>query len=254
MKSLTLAALFGLITAKQTEPGVFEMEAHVRSKNKKAKQPKTGLQALFSTQDDYVDKILYDFNNIQIYSKIYIGSDRQEFDFIFDTGSSWVWVADKVCHACANENKYDHDKSKTFRQLTSDLSSLRYGQGAIWGFDTTDQICLAKDSQLGNGCMANYLFKNVVNQEDLGGLFTSGLIGLAPDHPYNDAQLFVPSLYKQGAIKKNMFSIFIDQDGTSKIQYGGYDLKKYAQGPIHWFDITSLSFWSLNFHDVKIGG
>jgi hypothetical protein len=93
----------------------------------------------------------------------------------------------------------------------------------------------------------------VVNQEALGGLATSGLIGLAPDHPYNDAQLFVPTLYKQGAIKNNMFSMFIDQKGTSKIQYGGYDLQKYAQGPIHWFNITSLSFWSLEMNNVRFG-
>jgi hypothetical protein len=65
--------------------------------------------------------------------------------------------------------------------------------------------------------------------------------------------MFVPSLYKQGAIKKNMFSIFIDQNGSSKIQIGGYDLKKYANGDIKWYNIVSSGFWNFNFSDVTFG-
>jgi hypothetical protein len=66
--------------------------------------------------------------------------------------------------------------------------------------------------------------------------------------------MFVPSLFEGGAIKENMFSMYIDQADVSKIQYGGYDLKKYAQEPITWFDITTPTFWSLEFQNVKIGG
>ena len=164
-----------------------------------------------------------------------------------------MWVASDVCHVCANPNKFHFKDSKTFQQQDNELSTLRYGQGQIWGFDTTDQVCLAKDSVIGNGCMEDYLFKTVVNQEALGGLWTSGLIGLAPSGGWSGAQLFVPSLYKQGAIKNNMFSMFIDQTSVSKIQYGGYDLKKYASGPISWFHIKSESFWDMRFDNVKLG-
>jgi hypothetical protein len=50
-----------------------------------------------------------------------------------------------------------------------------------------------------------------------------------------------------------MFSMFIDQINGSKIQIGGYDLKKYASGGIKWYDIKDPSFWMLNFDNVKIG-
>jgi hypothetical protein len=102
-----------------------------------------------------------------------------------------------------------------------------YGQGTVWGYDTTDQVCLNQNSEIGNGCMEDYLFKSVVKQNALGGLAGAGLIGLAP-YPMSGSQLFVPSLFEQGAIDKNMFSVFITDDGTSKMQMGGYDLDKYA--------------------------
>lgn len=108
---------------------------------------------------------------------------------------------------------------------------LAYGRGMVLGYDSTDQVCLTKHSKVGNGCMEDYLFKSVVYQEQLGGLAGAGLVGLSPSSQMTDAQLFVPSLYKNGAIKNSQFALFIDQTGPkkSKIHIGGYDLKKYAK-------------------------
>jgi len=65
--------------------------------------------------------------------------------------------------------------------------------------------------------------------------------------------MFVPSLHKQGAIKNNMFSLFIDQSAVSMMQIGGYDLKRYAKGPIKWHKIISPHWWQINFDDVRVG-
>lgn len=50
-----------------------------------------------------------------------------------------------------------------------------------------------------------------------------------------------------------MFSMFIDPNEVSKIQIGGYDLKKYAKGPINWYKINSPQFWELTFGNVRMG-
>ena len=112
---------------------------------------------------DYISKQLYDFNNIQIYSKIYIGSEKREFDMIFDTGSAWVWVENKSCRDCANPNKFNNTESTTFKQTSMMTTRLYYGMGMVEGLDSTDQVCLNKDSTLGHGCMPDYLFKSVVH-------------------------------------------------------------------------------------------
>jgi len=93
---------------------------------------------------------------------------------------------------------------------------------------------MSEASTAGHGCMDEYLFKSVIYQEQLQGLAGAGLIGLAPSSQYSGSQLFVPTLFKQGAIKHNMFAMYIDSDGTSKIQIGGYDTNKYASDMMHF--------------------
>lgn len=44
-------------------------------------------------------------------------------------------------------------------------------------------------------------------------------------------------MYEQGAIQHNMFSVYYNSKGGSKIQFGGYNLQKYATGQIDWFPI-----------------
>lgn len=87
---------------------------------------------------DYIEKDLLDFFDIQIYSKIYLGSNKQEFMMIFDTGSSWVWVQHDLCRTCANKAHFNSMASDTFEQLTPNFSSLFYGKGMVIGYDTTD--------------------------------------------------------------------------------------------------------------------
>ena len=50
-----------------------------------------------------------------------------------------------------------------------------------------------------------------------------------------------------------MFSMHIDPNLQSKIQIGGYDLKKYAKGPIRFYKINTPTFWELDFDEVTLG-
>jgi hypothetical protein len=100
------------------------------------------LMQLSTAAVGYIEKKLYDFYNIQIYSNIYFGSNKQEFPLIFDTGSAWVWVGTDLCDTCANEAKFDVEQSNTFKQNSNKLSSLYYGRGMVTGYDTQDTVCL----------------------------------------------------------------------------------------------------------------
>ena len=112
---------------------------------------------------DYIEKNLYDFYDIQLYAVVYIGSNKQKFEMIFDTGSSWVWVQSEDCQHCMkNDHKFVADDSDSYKQLSDEPSELNYGKGSVIGYDSKDMVCLMKDSSMGDGCMSDYLFKNIV--------------------------------------------------------------------------------------------
>lgn len=93
------------------------------------------------------------------------------------------------------------------------------------------------------GCMPAFRFQTVVGQKDLNGLAGAGIIGLSPSAQETRAQLFVPTLFRQHAIRQNMFAMFIDPNGQSKIHMGGYDLNKFAKGRLNWHDLSTPNFW-----------
>ena len=140
-KVLTLLAFLTPSRAYMNKDGVIEMDVHVS--NKPSKKYASGLGTHLMSLDsakhpDYIEKDLLDFFDIQIYSKIFLGSNKQEFDMIFDTGSSWVWVQHDLCKTCANKEHFDSMNSTTFEQLTPNFSTLYYGKGMVVGYDTTD--------------------------------------------------------------------------------------------------------------------
>jgi hypothetical protein len=47
--------------------------------------------------------------------------------------------------------------------------------------------------------------------------------------------------------------MFIDPNGQSKIQMGGFNLKKYANGPLNWHKLANPFFWEVKFSHVRIG-
>lgn len=51
-----------------------------------------------------------------------------------------------------------------------------------------------------------------------------------------------------------MFALYIDNEKHSKIHMGGYDLDRYAIGPLNWHKLSSDSFWEMPLHWVRAGG
>ena len=41
---------------------------------------------------------------MQYYGLLQIGTPPQDFEMLFDTGSSWMWVADKTCTSCSSNH------------------------------------------------------------------------------------------------------------------------------------------------------
>jgi hypothetical protein len=72
--------------------GLIELPIHVKTIEKQ--------HPLSLYQSSLITHELHDYMDVQIFTRILIGSDHQPFDMIFDTGSNWLWVFSRVCKNC----------------------------------------------------------------------------------------------------------------------------------------------------------
>jgi hypothetical protein len=83
---------------------------------------------------------LLDINNSQYVGRIQVGTPKrgtkqQEFDVIFDTGSSNLWLNSDQCpsEGCLLHRRFHPRNSKTYKKLAIEMS-VQFGTGSIEGF------------------------------------------------------------------------------------------------------------------------
>lgn len=84
---------------------------------------------------------LVNYMDAQYYGPIQLGTPPQEFNVIFDTGSSNTWIPSKECYsfACLLHRRFDSSKSTTFAANRTSFA-IRYGTGAVEGFISEDTM------------------------------------------------------------------------------------------------------------------
>ena len=89
-------------------------------------------------------------SNIQYYGSLYLGSEKEKHEFIFDTGSPWLWVASTGC-IVANQNRchdkplFDTTQSSSFARVSNEVQDLNYEVGQATGYIAREKVCLSSD-------------------------------------------------------------------------------------------------------------
>lgn len=132
------------------------------------------------------------------------------------------------------------------------MMATGYGSGAVFGFAGTDRVCLQPDQF----CAENHKMSAVVAETGLDTLAADGILGLGPDTLTDMPKLFIDSLHEQGVIENRTFAFLVglERNLPSKFMVGGYDLHKYAKGPIQWHDtLEPKQTWYLDWTGVSFG-
>ena len=149
-----LLAIASTLLSTQAAPSLIEVEVkHERSdRHERAVGPSDG--TLLVSESESYPVALENYLNAQYFGYLYFGGDKaddglQKMKFIFDSGSSWLWVQTTACAtslsgACtASSNTYDPTKSEYFESIDGENShSIRYGQGEVRGTIFKDRVCL----------------------------------------------------------------------------------------------------------------
>jgi hypothetical protein len=96
--------------------------------------------------------ILRDLQNAQYYGSLEVGTPPQEFQVVFDTGSSDLWIPAGSCKLessnCASKTTFDKSKSLTYAEVAPGAKSafsIQYGSGPVSGTYGVDVVTLADD-------------------------------------------------------------------------------------------------------------
>lgn len=195
---------------------------------------------------------LEDYFNNQYIGEINIGTPKQKFTVVFDTGSSDLWIPDSSCKTCASHEKFDSEKSESFKDLDNNFI-IQYGSGPVEGKTAEETLTLTDDYVLENVKMG------LVTHESsaIAGFLMDGICGLGFK---GIASVTVPPLVDalDGQSGK-LFAMFLNSDpkdnsNPSHISFGWYDLgivghnAKFHYSPLKTHD----TYWGIHMTGFEI--
>ncbi|XP_062143936.1 aspartic proteinase-like isoform X2 [Alnus glutinosa] len=197
---------------------------------------------------------LKNYRDTQYYGEISIGTPRQSFTVVFDTGSSNLWVPSSKCIfsiACYTHSKYRARLSHTYTKIGMHCK-IPFGSGFISGFFSQDNV------KVGDFLIKDQEFVEVTREGFLTFLATEfdGVLGLG----FQDtaARLVTPvwyNMFVQRHISQQIFSFWLNRDPTAKlggeIVFGGIDWRHF-RGDHTYVPLTRRGYWQIEVGDILI--
>lgn len=197
--------------------------------------------------------VINDYQNAQYYGQIQLGTPAQNFNVIFDTGSSNLWVASAACDSsCGLHSRYRSSLSATYK-ADGTAFNITYGSGPVSGFDSIDNLVT------GGLKVKSQTFTEVTDASGLGAAYLigkfDGILGLAwPSLSVNGITPVIQNMISQKAIDNGEFAFFLgnadSEDGELTI--GGYDQSRFT-GSLAYVPLKSQTYWEINMEAFKIG-
>lgn len=203
----------------------------------------------------YVEKTtikekLHNYQNLQYFGSIYVGSNFKKFSVIFDTGSNLLWLPSYKCHNCRDsERKFNNLNSETF-QNKNQTKEIIYAKGYVKGSMANDIVSLnyhRNYTNIKDYVKLNFLLVN--DEKDLNGTMADGVLGLGNNFEGNKHNSFVYQMYLNKIIDKPKFSFVINNiSKKSKIIFGSNNINYKSNCSI----TSGLNYWGCRFNKIEI--
>ncbi|XDB65903.1 hypothetical protein AB1E18_019213 [Capra hircus] len=176
---------------------------------------------------------------------ITIGTPPQEFQVVFDTGSSDLWVPSVFCQslACATKVMFIHLQSSTFRP-TQKVFNIEYNPGRMKGLLVYDTV------RIGDLVSTDQPF--CISLAETG--FEARILGLNyPNISFSVAIPIVDNLKNEGAISELVFAFFLSKDKWegSEVMFGGVDHRCY-EGELNWVPLIQAGNWIVHMDCISM--
>jgi hypothetical protein len=227
MRSLYLFSLFCFLLASQA---LHHIPIHKRAKHR---------------LPTYIESLVNN-HNTRLFGTVHVGNPPQEFQVIFDTGSSNFWVPGHDCEGAGNRHKFKPTHSKTFTPIEKSIN-LQYGKGGAAGVLGKDHV------QIAGMNVSNVTFARLTKLNGMGEVSNfDGIIGMAfPDIAAGRVPTFLELLLEQNLIEDASFSFYMSPNSSAVI-LGGVD-PRYHVGHFRYFPVREDGYWNVDVESVRVG-
>ena len=193
------------------------------------------------------------YEDAQYYGPVSIGTPLQNFEVIFDTGSSNLWVPSKSCSsiACLTHNTYNSAKSSTYVKNGQSFV-IEYGSGGVKGFLSQDTVTW------GGVAVTKQVFAEVTSEQGTSFAVAKfdGILGMAwQTISVNNVVPVFQNLFSQGSVSQNSFAFYLTRtvgQAGSTLTLGGYNA---ALSKNDWAYVPLLAedYWRISIDGIKVG-
>jgi len=200
-------------------------------------------------------EVIHDYENAQFYGQISIGTPAQNFEVIFDTGSSNLWVPSVKCKelGCLLKDKYDSSSSSTYKKNGTPFN-ITYASGPVSGFLSGDTVSVAGLD------VSIALFAEITDVSGLEPAFGigkfDGILGMAFQSISVDN---IPPIFalmvQAGLVDEPVFAFYLSSSDLAQgeLILGGIDPNHYT-GQLTYVPLTSETYWELNMDSITVNG
>lgn len=199
------------------------------------------------------------------FGMIGVGSPKQMFEVVFDTGSGNLLIPGRDCHstACMSHRTYSENASSSARRVpctgkklgpgekyNPDEVTIDFGTGEIWGHCVEDEICIGSVCQRGSLVSASFESTNPFQDFAFDGILGLSLPQMSQGADFNVMSLFGENL----SLRRSIFSIFLSEADSESSEVSFGELKRQRMlSKMIWANVSSDSgYWEVELDDIAL--
>mmetsp|Transcript_63822 Transcript_63822/g.101576 ORF Transcript_63822/g.101576 Transcript_63822/m.101576 type:complete len:376 (+) Transcript_63822:715-1842(+) len=193
---------------------------------------------------------LYNFKDTQYYGQINIGTPKQSFLTLFDTGSSNLWVPSETCGNCGAHNRYNHNDSSSYVANGTEFR-IKYGTGQLKGFLSKDIVYVGDLNDAVTFGEATDEPGITFKEAKFDGIFGLAYQSISVD----DVTPPFIQFGQDGKLSKNVFSFYLQSDDNKdgELLLGGIDDTHYT-GSLWYTPVIHETYYMIAQQTATING
>ncbi|XP_062975341.1 renin [Elgaria multicarinata webbii] len=207
------------------------------------------------TQNRTAPTILTNYQDVQYYGEIGIGTPAQVFKVVFDTGSANLWVPSHQCSplfsACVSHSRYDSSKSSTYKPNGTEIA-IQFAHGYIKGFLSQDIVRVSDIPIVQVFAEAIALANNPFIYARFDGVLGMGY----PSQAIDGVTPVFDKIISEMVLTSKVFSVYYSRNSElntgGEIILGGSD-PSYYTGDFHYVSISREGYWHIGLKGVSVG-